>query len=142
MRSSHAQRGTGHEIADENWQPAQIRDFVDGHDARMSKLRDRPRLAVEPRDVPGGFDQVGVRDLECDNPLQTHVERAPHSPESANADPLDELELAELSTPKILGWKRARARNLPGFVRAGPPRGSRPRRRGDPEPARQEATSR
>ena len=40
-------------------QTVEIGDLVDGDDAGMSELGSRPRLAVEPRDVLGGFDSGG-----------------------------------------------------------------------------------
>src|SRR5262249_4964743 len=50
---------------------------------------------VEPRDLPGGLDDVGVRDLQGDDPVQPNVARAPNRPETADADSAKELKLAE-----------------------------------------------
>ena len=98
-----AQGRAGDEIADEDGQPVEIRDLVDGDDPRMPELGGRPRLPVEPRDILGGFDQVGVRDLEGDDPVQPNVERTPDSPKTAYTDLLEELELAERPGLTVLG---------------------------------------
>ena len=90
-----AQRHACDEIADEYRQAIEIGDVPDSHDTRMSKLAGGPCLPVEPRDIFGGFDQVGVRNLESGDPVQSSVERAPDSPKSADADPLEKLEPAE-----------------------------------------------
>ena len=69
----------------------------------MPELGGRPRLPVEPHDVLAGFDQVGVRDLECDVPVQPNIERTPYSPKTAYPDFLEELELADRPGLTVLG---------------------------------------
>src|SRR5262249_24692343 len=90
-----AQGRAGDKIADKDRQAVEIRDIVDGDDSRMSKLGSRERLPLETRDVLCRFEQRAVRTLGGHDPIQPHAERPPDCAETTDANPLEELELAE-----------------------------------------------
>ena len=104
-RDQVAQRVPVHEVTDNDGQTVNNGDLVNRDDAGMPKLGRRPGFAEEPRDFLTAFDQLRMRHLERDDPVQPSIQRTPDGPESTDADPLQELKFAELSNLVVLAGR-------------------------------------
>ena len=78
-------------------QTIEDRYVVNRDNSGMPELCRRPGFTEEPRHFLTAFDQMRMRDLQCNGSVEPEVKCTPDRSKSADANPLQQLEGAEPS---------------------------------------------